>query len=141
MIDKIDSLIIEATKNKDPEKLKVFRLIKSELLKAEKSGKEYNSLKILLKMVDQRKDSINQYKDAGRLDLVETEENEIKIISELIPSQPSEDEIRDYTKEILEKIERRLKMSDMKEVLSKVQEKYPSAPGKIVSEELKKFII
>lgn len=140
MRQKIDSLIAEATKNKNREKLEVLRLIKSELLKAEKSGEQFDDIKILLKMVDQRKESIRQYIAAGRNDLVEAEEKEIKIISEYIPAQPTEEEVREYTKTILSAAGRTLTMRDMKEILSEVQKKYPMASGKIVSDELKKFI-
>lgn len=60
MRNKIDSLIAEATKNKEKTKLEVLR--------ASKSG--YDT-KILIKMVDQRKESIRQYIAAGRNNLVE----------------------------------------------------------------------
>lgn len=141
MRNKIDFLIAEATKNKEKEKLGVLRLIKSEILKASKSGHDFDDTKILLKMVDQRKESIRQYKSAGRNDLVENEENEIKIISEYIPDQPTEEEVRMYTREIIKSAGRQLTMKDMRFILGKVQEKYSCASGKIVSEELKKFIL
>ena len=84
MRKEIDSLISEATKSKELDKLKVLRLIKAELLKASKSGHDFDDNKILLKMADQRKDSIRQYTAAGRMDLVESEEKELNIISEYL---------------------------------------------------------
>ena len=140
MKNKIDSLIAEATKNREKTKLKVLRLIKSEFLKASKSGHDFDDTKILLKMVDQRKESIRQYISAGRNDLVESEEIEIKIISEYLPTQPTEEEVREYTRDVIKSAGRQLTMKDMKFVLGKVQEKYSCASGKIVSEELKKYI-
>ena len=91
-------------------------------------------------MVDQRKESIRQYMAAGRNDLVESEEIEIKIISEYLPTQPTEEEVREYTRDVIKSAGRQLTMKDMKFVLGKVQEKYSCASGKIVSEELKKYI-
>jgi len=44
-------------------------------------------------MVKQRKDSISQFKDAGRTDLVEVEEAELVIINNYMPAQLSEAEI------------------------------------------------
>ena len=140
MRKEIDSLISEATKSKELDKLKVLRLIKAELLKASKSGHDFDDNKILLKMADQRKDSIRQYTAAGRMDLVESEEKELKILSEYLPTQPSEEEVRNYTNEILRSAGKTLTMKDMKFILSEVQKKFPSVSGKIVSEELKKYI-
>lgn len=140
MRKEIDSLISEATKSKELDKLKVLRLIKAELLKASKSGHDFDDNKILLKMADQRKDSIRQYTAAGRMDLVESEEKELKILSEYLPTQPSEEEVRTYTNEILRSAGKTLTMKDMKFILSEVQKKFPSVSGKIVSEELKKYI-
>lgn len=140
MRKEIDSMISEATKSKELDKLKVLRLIKAELLKASKSGHDFDDNKILLKMADQRKDSIRQYTAAGRMDLVESEEKELRILSEYLPTQPSEEEVRNYTNEILRSAEKTLTMKDMKFILSEVQKKFPSVSGKIVSEELKKYI-
>lgn len=140
MRKEIDSLISEATKSKELDKLKVLRLIKAELLKASKSGHDFDDNKILLKMADQRKDSIRQYTAAGRMDLVESEEKELKILSEYLPTQPSEEEVRNYTNEILRSAGKTLTMKDMKSILSEVQKKFPGVSGKIVSEELKKYI-
>lgn len=141
MRNKIDLLISEATKSKEIEKLKVLRLIKAELLKASKSGHDFDDNKILLKMADQRKDSIRQYTSAGRMDLVDGEQKELDILKEYLPVQPSEDEVREYTVEILKSAGRTLTMRDMKLILGEVQKKYPGVSGKIVSEELKKFIV
>lgn len=140
MRKEIDSLISEATKSKELDKLKVLRLIKAELLKASKSGHDFDDNKILLKMADQRKDSIRQYTTAGRMDLVESEEKELRILSEYLPTQPSEEEVRNYTNEILRSAGKTLTMKDMKSILSEVQKKFPGVSGKIVSEELKKYI-
>jgi uncharacterized protein YqeY len=44
-------------------------------------------------MVKQRKDSISQFKDAGRTDLIEIEEAELVVINNYIPAQLSENDI------------------------------------------------
>ena len=48
---------------------------------------------VIQKMVKQRKDSISQFSDAGRTDLVEVEEAELLIINNYMPKQLSQDEI------------------------------------------------
>ena len=148
MID-INKHIAEAMKAKDKERLGTLKLIKSELVKSEKNGitiDEATEAKILMKMVDQRKESISQYIKGGRNDLAEAERKEIEVIEQYIPEQPSEEEIAQYTNDaITHYIEQndadyRISMKDMKAILSMVQEKYPMANGKIVSNVLKNRI-
>jgi uncharacterized protein YqeY len=145
MID-INKCIAEAMKAKDKEKLGTLKLIKAELVKAEKDGvvlDDAKEAKILMKMVDQRKESISQYIKGGRNDLAESEQKEIEVIKQYIPEQPSDEEIKNYTNDaITHYIEQndadyRISMKDMKAILSMVQEKYPMANGKIVSKVLK----
>lgn len=139
MITKIDNLIAETMKNREMEKLEALRMIKSTLTKAEKDGTELtdaNIAKILLKMKKQSEDAISQFKSANRLDLVEKETNDLNVIMMFAPSEPSEKEIEDATKNICTELEANgtaINMAVMKTVMSKVQEKYPTASGKIIS--------
>jgi uncharacterized protein YqeY len=148
MID-INKYIAEAMKSKDREKLSTLKLIKAELVKAEKDGvklDESKEAKILMKMVDQRKESISQYIKGGRNDLAEAEQKEIDVIKEYIPEQPTDEEIEAYTNDAINNyvIEKgddyQVSMKDMKAILSIVQEKYPMVNGKIVSNVLKNKI-
>lgn len=99
-----------------------------------------------MKMVDQRKESISQYIKGGRNDLAEAEQKEIDVIKEYIPEQPTDEEIEAYTNDTINNyvIEKgddyQVSMKDMKAILSIVQEKYPMANGKIVSNVLKNKI-
>ena len=148
MID-INKYIAEAMKAKDREKLSTLKLIKAELVKAEKDGitlDDAKEAKILMTMVDQRKESISQYIKGGRNDLAEAEQKEIDVIKEYIPEQPTDEEIEAYTNDAINNyvIEKgddyQVSMKDMKSILSIVQEKYPMANGKIVSNVLKNKI-
>lgn len=148
MID-INKCIAEAMKSRDKERLDTLKLMKTELVKVEKSGvtlDEAKEVNVLLKMIDQRKESIAQYIKGGRTDLAELEQKEIDIIKQYIPEQPTEEEIEQYTKDSIKHyIEQndadyRISMRDMKAILSMVQEKYPTASGKIVSNILKEEI-
>ena len=145
MID-INRYIAEAMKKRETGRLGALKLIKTELVKAEKNGitlDEAVESKILLKMIEQRKDSIAQYLKGGRQDLAEAEQNEIKVIEEFIPEQPTEEEIANYTEGAIDAyVEQNgadyvISMKDMKPILSIVQERYPTANGKIVSKILK----
>jgi hypothetical protein len=50
-------------------------------------------LTVINKMVKQRKDSISQFTDAGRSDLVKVEESELEVINRYMPKQLSDEEI------------------------------------------------
>lgn len=138
--EKLNDLIKEAMLSHDHTRLEVVRSIKTAFTNFEKEGKELtdgDEVKLLLKMFTQREDSIAQYFKAGRQDLVDKETAELNILKEFVPKQPSDDEIAAYTKDVIMRFEttnnRSVEMRDMKSILSTVQERYPTANGKIVS--------
>lgn len=145
----IDKHIANAMKERNIELLNVLKLIKSELVKAEKDGitlDEVSETKILLKMLSQREDSIRQYIDGGRKDLADNEQKEISIIKQFVPEQPTDEEIEEYTRTCIstyvltKKAGESLSMKDMKPLMNIVKEKYPSANGKIISKVLGSLI-
>ena len=86
-INKIDDLIAKAMMDKDSVRLNVLRLIKTNFVKFIKDNKfgelnEANQSKILQKMVSQCEDSISQFENAGRTDLVEQEIKQLEILKE-----------------------------------------------------------
>lgn len=142
---KIDNLISESLKNQDHNRLSVLRLIKAELVKKEKDGVKLDEKSegvILQKMISQREDSIKQYNSAGRKDLVESETIELNIIKEYAPKQVSDDEIKNKAREVINDLSKskQITMKDTKEIISIVQETYPTANGKIISQVIKEFI-
>jgi uncharacterized protein YqeY len=139
----------EAMKNKNASELKTLRLIKAELMKAEKDGVELNDLtifKILTKMVSQREESYKQYVEGNREDLAIVEKEEMDVIKTFIPKQPSDEEIINKVNEIVNDYiimqgnDFKLTMRDMKPILAKVQETYPTANGKLVADVIKQFV-
>lgn len=95
----IDQEIKKAMLAKDQAKLRGLRAIKAALLLArtEKgSAEEINEeaeLKILQRLVKQRKESADIYKQQGREDLSVIEEEEIQVISQFMPQQLSREEV------------------------------------------------
>ena len=149
----IDELIKDAMHQKNRELLNVLKLIKTEFLKKQtepgrktKELTEEEQIKVLLKMASQREDSIKQYIDGGRQDLADAEKKELEIISEFTPKQPTDDELADYTNDVITtylvgKDEGyKLSMKDMKPIMNIVKEKYPTANGKIISQTLMQVI-
>ena len=86
-----------AMKAKDKPALKAVRMILGAIKQKEIDDRiELNDTQVVVviqKMVKQRKDSISQFSDAGRIDLVEVEESELAIINNYMPKQLTEDEI------------------------------------------------
>lgn len=86
-----------AMKAKDKASLKAVRMILGAIKQKEVDDRieldDTQVLAVIQKMVKQRKDSISQFKDAGRTDLVEVEEAELVILNNYMPVQLSEAEI------------------------------------------------
>ena len=105
LIDKISSSIISAMKEKNVSELESLRAIKSALLLAQtKKGSERNvgqseEVKILQKLVKQRKESAEIYNKQNRLELADVEIRQFKIIERFLPSQIS---VKDLEKIIIE---------------------------------------
>lgn len=146
MKEKIVDLMKESMLKKDSTRTSVLRAIKTAFTNFEKEGKiltEADEVKILMKLKSQREDAINQFKSANRQDLVDNEQKELDILIEYIPKQPSEDDIKEYTQSIIDRLKTTngsITMKDMKAILSEVQLKYPTVNGKIVSECVKNNI-
>ena len=86
-----------AMKAKDKSALKAIRMILGAIKQKEIDDRieldDAQVLSVIQKMVKQRKDSISQFSDAGRSDLVEVEESELLIINNYMPEQLSDDEV------------------------------------------------
>ena len=96
-----------AMKAKDKEALKAIRMILGAIKQKEIDERielsDAQALSVIQKMVKQRKDSIAQFSDAGRSDLVDIEEAELLIINNYMPKQLSKDEVEaEVTKAISE---------------------------------------
>ena len=105
---RINNDIKAAMKAKEAEKLTALRAIKSELLLLKTSGKDEISdaeaIKMLQKMVKQRKQSAELYKEQGREDLYEKEMKEVSFILPYLPEQMSDDELEKALKDIIAKL-------------------------------------
>jgi hypothetical protein len=86
-----------AMKSGDKIKLATLRMLRAQIIDFEKKGlnREMNAddeLGILISGVKKRKEAIEQYAEAGRIDLVEQETKELEIISAYLPKQMSREE-------------------------------------------------
>ena len=101
MADSIRHLIEEAVRSsmreRNKERTSTLRMALSELKKEEIDNKielsNEDSIKILQRMIKQRKESMSQFLNAQRNDLAEKEESEIVILQDFLPEQMSEEDI------------------------------------------------
>jgi uncharacterized protein YqeY len=95
--DKISEDLIAAMKAKAAERLSVLRMMKAAIknkeIDARKELEDPQVLQVLVSLIKQRKDSIEQFAKGGRVDLVEKETAEIKVIEEYLPAAVTDEEI------------------------------------------------
>lgn len=107
--DRIGEEIKSAMKAKDKIRLETVRGIKKAILekevalrpKGQDSLTEEQEIELLVQQAKQRRDSIEQYQQAGREDLAEKEAQELKIIESYLPEQLDDEELNAVLDEII----------------------------------------
>ena len=107
--ERIDAEIKVAMKSKDKVRLETVRSIKKFILEKEVSVRpsgqetltEAQEMEILMQIAKQRRDSIEQYRKAGREELAAQEAAELAIVEEYLPQQMSDEEIDKAIAEII----------------------------------------
>lgn len=134
-----------AMKSKDQVALEALRAIKSELLLVQTSGSdagisEQEEVKILQKLVKQRKESADVFTAQNRPDLAEPELAQIKVIEQFLPEQMSEGEVEQIIAQII--AEGSFSgMQDMGKVMGLANAKLAgAADGKTISTVVKKLL-
>ena len=142
--DKIAADITAAMKAKDADRLSVLRMAKAALMnEANKKSADYEltddeSTKVLQKLVNQRKDSIEQYEKAGRAELAEKEKSELVVLENYLPQAASREEIEKAVAEAISDTGAS-SIKEMGAVMKAAQAKLggKNADGKTVSEVVK----
>ena len=103
--DKIDSDTITALKSGEKAKATVLRGLKSELkYKRIDKGEDLTDediLAVLSSAAKKRRESIEQFRNADRLDLADKEQSELEVIAAYLPEQLPEDELRSIVAEAI----------------------------------------
>lgn len=116
----------QAMKAGDKVKLSVIRFLRSEIKNYEIDHGEQDDAgieKIVAKQVKQVKESITEYKKAGRDDLVSEEEPKLKILEEYLPEQMSDEELQVVIDEVLSTMDNPEIGPAIGQVMGKVQGK------------------
>ena len=148
----IDELIKESLKNKKTMDLKVYRILKSDIMafKTQKNAPVYDEaaeLKIIQKYVTKMEDAEQQYSHAGRLDLAAECRDELEVLRKLLPEPVKESDICDFvqgyaidrnwvgTDDVSTRV--MIPKKNMGEVIKATKSQFPTADGKIISEIVK----
>ncbi len=105
----IAAKFLEAYKNKEEMRVSVLRLLKSALANKmieKKMAKDAiladdEVIAVIKSEVKKRQDSVESYKQGGREDLADKEAREAEILSEFLPEQMSEDQVREIVKAVI----------------------------------------
>lgn len=106
LLERLNNDMKQAMKNKEKDRLTTIRMVKASLQnEAIKQGKqelsEEEELTVLSREVKQRKDSLQEFEKAGRQDLVEKIQTELKHVEVYMPQQLSEEEVTAIVKEAI----------------------------------------
>jgi len=100
-----------AFKEKDMVTKNTLSMVKSEISNAEinlgsrEDGlKDEDTLKVLKKMVKQRKDSIKQFEDGGNEEMAESEREELEVLEKYLPEQMNVEDIKVKVEEVIKKV-------------------------------------
>lgn len=146
LTEQINSDLKEAMKAKDKVKLESLRAIKSALLlaateKGATDSSEDAEMKLLQKLVKQRKDAANIFIEQDRNDLAEPELAQVAIIEKYLPTQMSEDEVKAIVDSIVAETGAS-SMADMGKVMGMANQKMAGkADGKVIATLVKSALV
>ncbi len=132
MRSELDANLKEAIKSQEKQRVATLRLINAAIkdrdiaVRSEENTEGVSDAEIILilsNMVKQRKQSIIQYEEGGRVELAEREREEIKIIQEFLPNQLTDEEIHIEISKIIDAQEQ-LTIKDMGKIMGDLKEKF-----------------
>jgi uncharacterized protein YqeY len=145
LFDQINEDIKAAMMAKEKEKLEALRSVKAAFLiaKTEKGANDTltseTEIKVIQKLVKQRKESAEIYVSQNRTDLSDKELFEASVIEQYMPKQMGIDELRAALKTIIEKVGAKTP-ADMGKVMGASKELSGKADGKLIAETVKNLL-
>ena len=132
MRSELDENLKEAIKSQEKQRVATLRLINAAIkdrdiaVRSEENTEGVSDDEIILilsNMVKQRKQSIIQYEEGGRIELAEREREEIKIIQEFLPNQLTNEEIQAEISKIID-AEEQLSIKDMGKIMGELKNRF-----------------
>jgi hypothetical protein len=143
--EKINIELKEAMKSGNKLRLETIRSIRAMIIEFEKSGaamelKPEDEIKLLSSASKKRKESIEQFQKANRLELAEKEKLELNVIEEFLPKQLSQDEIMEEVKKIIFEVGAKEKEDFPKVMPVAAKTLKGKADGKVIKEIVEKLL-
>ena len=131
-------------KNKDEIRKNTVQMVRAAILQIEKDKaitiEDDKILEIIAKEVKSKKDALSDFEKAGRQDLIDQTNAEIKILQEYLPEQLSEEKIKEELQKIIAELGV-TSMKDMGNIMKEAKAKMgASADGKTINEIAKKIM-
>ena len=132
MRSELDENLKEAIKSQEKQRVATLRLINAAIkdrdiaVRSEENTEGVSDTEIILilsNMVKQRKQSIIQFEEGGRIELAEREREEIKIIQEFLPNQLTDEEIQIEISKIIDAHDH-LSIKDMGKIMGELKNKF-----------------
>jgi len=145
LLERLNEDMKQAMKNKEKEKLSVIRMLKASLqneaIKLKKENlTEEEELTILSREVKQRKDSLQEFKQAGREDLVEKIQTELTFVNIYMPKQLTDEELTSIVEETIREVNATSK-ADIGKVMSAIMPKVKGkADGSTVNKKVQQHL-
>jgi hypothetical protein len=141
---KLNEDMVVAAKAKDKIRLSAIRMLKTALHNKEidlmRPLNETETMQILSALVKQRKDSIEQFAKGGRMDLVEKEEAELKILQDFMPAQMSDEDVETLIQKAIDDVGA-VSVKDMGKVMKVLMPQITGkADGKAAGEKVKALL-
>ena len=118
--EQISAALKDAMRARDEVKMATLRLVLTAIKNREKEARslleDQEVISVITTQIKQRRESIEQYRQAGREDLAQTEESELQILQGYMPEQVSEEEISNTLDEIIAEVGA-VSMKDMGKVM------------------------
>ena len=143
--EKINNDLKDAMKAGDKIRLQTIRSIRALIIEFEKSGlkkilDQEEEIKLLSSAAKKRKESIEEFRKAGREDLASNEETELKIIMTYLPAQLSVEEVESRVKQLAEEIGAVSKADFAKLMPAAIKQLKGLADGKTVKQAVEKIL-
>ena len=131
MREKINQALKQAMKDQDKRRIGTLRLVNAAIKDRDIAArsKDRNGvsddeiIEILARMIKQRRDSIAAFEEGGRSELAAQEQEEIDIVTEFLPKQLNEDEIREVCANVIKELDAK-GLKDMGRTMAELKKRY-----------------
>jgi uncharacterized protein YqeY len=139
--EKLQECLVSAQKSGDKIRLSTIRLLKSAVRYEEDAKRhkldENEFIALVAKLIKQRHESIELFKQGKRDDLVQKEEAEIKVLEEFLPPQLSRDELLKIVDEAIKEVQANT-VKDLGRVMKVLM---PKVRGRVDAEVVKNLVV